>query len=190
MALRCDREVRCDTGAAPATVSGETAATATGSGDSPPGRRRGQIPCFKVGVRRSRATPSTAKRTRAGSASSPVYGVRASSGPADRCLPGSMCRSVARRTASRPACAMPVKPPVTGRRIFSSHPVISDPTQAAGTLVHQLCHAALSSRSHGIAFTRLAIAVGLIRKYRGGAAVRDNDGGRILGSAFECASRA
>src|SRR5947209_19744251 len=28
-ALRCDREVRCETGAAPATVSGELAATAT-----------------------------------------------------------------------------------------------------------------------------------------------------------------
>ena len=31
--LRCDREVRCETGAAPATVSGESAATATGWAD-------------------------------------------------------------------------------------------------------------------------------------------------------------
>jgi len=35
VAERCDREVRCNTGAAPATVSGESSATATGSGDSP-----------------------------------------------------------------------------------------------------------------------------------------------------------
>src|SRR5439155_20790757 len=39
--LRCDREVRCDTGAAPATVSGEPAAQTTGpqggAGKAPPG---------------------------------------------------------------------------------------------------------------------------------------------------------
>src|SRR3982751_2186469 len=35
---RCDREVRCKTGAAPATVSGEPTASATGSG--PVGRER------------------------------------------------------------------------------------------------------------------------------------------------------
>src|SRR5215472_19361359 len=35
---RCDREVRCETGAAPATVSGESAATATGSGLGPTGK--------------------------------------------------------------------------------------------------------------------------------------------------------
>src|SRR5712691_4352168 len=35
---RCDREVRCETGAAPATVSGEPAATATGLVSSGMGR--------------------------------------------------------------------------------------------------------------------------------------------------------
>lgn len=44
------------------------------------------------------------------------------------------------------------------------HPVISNSTRAAGTLVHQLCHAALYSRSHGLSFRRLATAVGLVGK--------------------------
>jgi hypothetical protein len=41
------------------------------------------------------------------------------------------------------------------------HPVIADNTRAAGVLVHQLCHAALGSRSHGHAFRRVATMVGL-----------------------------
>ncbi|SRR6266851_3457608 len=39
---RCDREVRCKTGAAPATVSGESAATATGPHPSLPRKRGGK----------------------------------------------------------------------------------------------------------------------------------------------------
>jgi hypothetical protein len=42
------------------------------------------------------------------------------------------------------------------------HPVISDSTRAAGTLVHQLCHAALGNRLHDAAFKRVATTVGLI----------------------------
>jgi hypothetical protein len=44
------------------------------------------------------------------------------------------------------------------------HPVLSDSTRVAGTLVHQLCHIALGNRSHGPRFKALATATGLIGK--------------------------
>jgi hypothetical protein len=42
------------------------------------------------------------------------------------------------------------------------HPVLSDSTRVAGTVVHQLCHAALGNRWHGQQFKKLATAVGLV----------------------------
>jgi hypothetical protein len=44
------------------------------------------------------------------------------------------------------------------------HPILSDPNRVAGTLVHQLCHAALGNRSHGSQFKTLATATGLVGK--------------------------
>jgi hypothetical protein len=44
------------------------------------------------------------------------------------------------------------------------HPVIVDPYRVAGTVVHQCCHAALGSRSHGIMFRLVATKVGLVGK--------------------------
>jgi hypothetical protein len=41
---------------------------------------------------------------------------------------------------------------------------VSDSTRVAGTVVHQLCHAALGNRSHGARFKVLATATGLVRK--------------------------
>jgi len=44
------------------------------------------------------------------------------------------------------------------------HPVLSDSTRVAGTVVHQLCDAALGNRSHGARFKALAITAGLVGK--------------------------
>jgi hypothetical protein len=44
------------------------------------------------------------------------------------------------------------------------HLVLVDSTRVAGTVVHQLCHAALGNRSHGSRFRMLATATGLVGK--------------------------
>jgi hypothetical protein len=78
-------------------------------------------------------------------------------------LPSRIWVSVGRPPSSRSTgvCYPPEASDDANPHIFI-HPVLSDSTRVAGTVVHQLCHAALGNRWHGQHFKKLATAVGLV----------------------------
>jgi hypothetical protein len=80
------------------------------------------------------------------------------------CPPGSGSRSVGHLAGAPPAFVYPGEASDDGSPHIFVHPVLSDSTPVAGTVVHQLCHAALGNGSHGAQFKMLATATGLVGK--------------------------